>query len=100
MAKDTIKRAVEIQTGEIPQSITTGTTASAHGFYSSEITTITFPQEFSRVPKVMLQENSGNPDRFLQYRLINVSATFFAVILIANEPNYNSEGSQWIAIAE
>lgn len=100
MAKDTIKHAVEIQTGDIPQSITTGTTASAHGFYSSEITEITFPKAFSRVPKVVIQENSGNPDRDFRYRLINVTSTFFAVMLVANEPNYHSAGSVWIAIAD
>ena len=100
MATGTIKRTAEIQTGEIPQSITTGTTASDRGWYVSGIVQINFPTAFSKVPKVMIQENSGNPNRFFRYRLINVTSTFFAVMLVANDPNYNSVGSQWIAIAE
>ena len=99
MAKDTIKHAVEIQTGVIPLSITTGTTETS-GWYVSDITRVSFPTAFSRPPKVMIQENSGNPNRFFRYRIIEVTSTYFAVMLSANEPNYCSEGSQWIAIAE
>ena len=78
--------------------MTTDTTGTSAGYYTSPHVTITFAKPFNNTPAIAFQENGGNAERFYRYRIISFSNLQVTLCLIANAPSYTPVQGTYIAI--